>query len=209
MVLEWREREHEIMDHAALQSAPTIHALRTSGLLKLFCTSPMWENVRLLEFMVNYWDHELGMFNLQGETLELTMEDIYFITGLSQRGVPVNLEGTGRGGDPLSVQNYVDMFCIPGTQKKGSSVLIADIQDFTLQVLASTIVRLAGSSGLHMATKNQIRVAVDCFRGALYDWCSGIAPIMTRQLSDCKRGRRKNFGYASILVAFFERECQL
>ena len=131
------------------------------------------------------------------------MEDIYFITGLSQRGAPVNLEGTGRGGDPLSVQNYVDMFCIPGTQKKGSSVLITDIQDFTLQVLASTIVRLSGSTGLHMATKTQMRVAVDCFRGALYDWCSGIAPIMKRQLSDCKRGRHNNFGYASILVAFF------
>ena len=26
---------------------------------------------------------------------------------------------------------------------------------------------------------------------------------MRKQLSDCKRGRRKNFGYSSILVAFF------
>ena len=103
----------------------------------------------------------------------------------------------------MSVQNYVDMFYTSGTQKKGSSVIIADIQDFTLQVLASTIVRLSGSSGLHMATRNQMRVAVDCFRGALYDWCSGVLPIMKRQLSDCRRGRRKNFGYASKLVAFF------
>ena len=67
MVLEWREREHEIMDQAELQSAPTIQALRTSGLLKLFCTSPIRANVCILEFTVNYWDHELGMFNLQGE----------------------------------------------------------------------------------------------------------------------------------------------
>ena len=115
MVLEWREREHEVMDNAALQSAPTIQALRTCGLLKFFCTSPMRANVHLLEFMVNYWDHDMGMFNLQGETLELTVEDIYFITGLSQRGAPVNLEGTGRGRDPLSVQNYVDILCSPGT----------------------------------------------------------------------------------------------
>ena len=121
MVLEWREREHVIIN------APVIQALRTCGLLKLFYTSPMRENVRLLEFMVNYWDHDMGTFNLQGETLELTMEDIYFIIGLSQRGAPVNLEGTGRGRDPLSVQNYVDMFYTPGTQNKGSSVIIADI----------------------------------------------------------------------------------
>ena len=83
MVLEWREREHEAMDQEALQIVPIIHALQTSGLLKLFCTSPMRANVRLLEFMINYWDHDLGMFDLQGETLEITSKDIYFITSLS------------------------------------------------------------------------------------------------------------------------------
>ena len=63
----------------------------------------MWENVRLLEFLINYWDHDLGMFDLQGQVLEITSEDVYFISILSRRGAPVNLEGTGRGGDPLSV----------------------------------------------------------------------------------------------------------
>ena len=103
MVLEWREQEHENMDQEVLQSAPTVHALWTSGLLKFFCTSPMRSNVRLLEFMIKYWDHDLGMFDLQGETLEITSEDIYFITSLLWQGASVNLEGTGRGGDPLSV----------------------------------------------------------------------------------------------------------
>ena len=163
----------------------------------------MRANVRLLEFMINYWDHDLGMFNLQGETLEITTEDMYFITGLSRRGVPVNLEGTGRGGDPLSVQNYIDVFCTPGTQTRGSYVPITHIRDFTLQVLTSTIVRIAGSSSLHLATQNQMRLVVDCFRGALYDWCLGVVPIMKRQLSNYKRGRRNNFGYSSIFVAFF------
>ena len=83
MELEWREREHENMDQEALQSVPTVHALPTSGLLKLFCTSPMRTNVRFLEFMINYWDHDLGMFDLQGESLEINSDDIYFIAGLS------------------------------------------------------------------------------------------------------------------------------
>ena len=64
MVLEWREREHEDMDQEALQYAPTVNDLRQSGLLKLFCTSPMRSNIRLLEFLINYWDHDLGMFDL-------------------------------------------------------------------------------------------------------------------------------------------------
>ena len=63
--------------------------------------------------------------------------------------------------------------------------------------------RVARSSSLHLATWNHMRLAVDCMQGALYDWCSGVIPIMRKQLSDCKRGRRKNFGYSSILVAFF------
>ena len=59
------------------------------------------------------------MFDLQGETLEITSEDIYFIAVLSRRGAPVNLEGTDKGGDPLSVQNYIDVFCTLGTRREG------------------------------------------------------------------------------------------
>ena len=44
-----------------------------------------------------YLDHDLGAFDLQGEILEITLEDIYFISGLSRWGAPVNMEGTGRG----------------------------------------------------------------------------------------------------------------
>ena len=73
MVLEWREREHEDMDQDALRSAPMVHALRKSGLLKFFCTSPMQSNVHLLEFLINYWDHDLGAFDLQGEILEIAL----------------------------------------------------------------------------------------------------------------------------------------
>ena len=79
MVLEWREQEHEDMDQEALQDAPTVNVLHQSGLLNFFCTSPMRENVRLLEFLIKYWDHDLGMFDLQGESLEITSEDVYFI----------------------------------------------------------------------------------------------------------------------------------
>ena len=115
----------------------------------------------------------------------------------------MNLEGTSRGHDPLSVQNYIDIYCEPGTQKRGSFIPIVHIRNFPLQVLTSTIVRVAGSSSLHLATRNQMRLVVDGMQGALYDWCSRVILIMRKQISDCKRGRRKNFGYSSILVAFF------
>ena len=112
----------------------------------------MRSNVHLLEFLINYWDHDLGAFDLKGEILDITLEDIYFISGLSRQGTPVNLEGTGRGDDLLSVQNYIDTYCVPGTQKRGSCIPIVHIRSLPLQVLASTIVRVAGSSSLHLAT---------------------------------------------------------
>ena len=72
------------------------------------------------------------MFDLQGESLEIASEDIYFIIGLSQWGAPVNLEGTGKGGDPLSVQNYIDVYYAPGTQKRDSCIPIVHIRDLPL-----------------------------------------------------------------------------
>ena len=88
-------------------------------------------------------------------------------------------------------------------KRRGNLIPIAHIHIFPLQVLVSIVVRVAGSSSLHLGTQNQMRIAVECLQGALYDWCSRVIPIMRKQLSDCKRGRRKNFGYSSILVAFF------
>ena len=90
----------------------------------------MRSNINLLEFLINYWDHDLGAFDLQGEILEIALEDIYFISGLSWQGDPFNLEGTGRGGDLLSVQNYIDTYCAPGTQKSGTCIPIAHIRSF-------------------------------------------------------------------------------
>ena len=111
-----------------------------------------------------------------------------------------------RGGNLLSVQNYIDIYYVPGTQKRGSCIPIVHIRSFPLQVLVSTIVRVAGSSSLHLATQNQMRIAVECLQGDLFYWCSGVISIMKKQLSECKRGWRKNFSYSSILVSFlFER----
>ena len=132
MVLEWREREHEDMDQEALQDAPTMNVLCQSGLLKFLCASPMRLNVRLLEFLINYWDHDLGMSDLQGEFLEVTSEDVYFISGLSRRGAPVNLKGTDRGSDLLSVHNYIDIYYETGTQKRSSCIPIVHIHNFPL-----------------------------------------------------------------------------
>ena len=88
--------------------------------------------------------------------MEIIVEDIYFMIGLSHGGISVNLEGNGRGGDPMSVQDYIDTYCLPGTQKKGTCVPISHITSFPLQVMVSMVVRIVGSSSLHLATQTQM-----------------------------------------------------
>ena len=76
MVLEWKEWEHEEMDCDAMGDPVTLQVLQRFGLLKFHCTLNMHAQVRMLETLVKLWDHELGIFDLQEETLELTIEII-------------------------------------------------------------------------------------------------------------------------------------
>ena len=92
----------------------------------------MRANVHLLEHLIDYWDHGLSVFYVQGEILEIIVEDMYFIMRLSRRGMPVNLEGTVRVGDPMSVQDYVNTYCTSGSQNKGSCIPIVNITSFPL-----------------------------------------------------------------------------
>ena len=140
------------MDMLEMGDSMTLNALQRCEFLKLYRTSNMRSQVRLLEMLVRLWDHELVMFDLQGETLELLAEDIYFVTELSLRGVVINLGGIGCGVDPLSMQDYVNTYCLPGTQKSGTQIPIVDITIFPLKFLVIVVVRAAGSSALHLAT---------------------------------------------------------
>ena len=69
-VLEWREREHEDMDRAALRDPLTLNSLQRCGLLKLFCMTNMHAQVRLLESLFQLWDPKQDMFDIKGKHLK-------------------------------------------------------------------------------------------------------------------------------------------
>ena len=71
----------------------------------------MKSNVWLLEMLVNYWELEEDCFMIE-------VEDIYFITGLSRRGDPVDLHSKPLGG--LTVDDYVHVYCVEGSKKVGT-----------------------------------------------------------------------------------------
>ena len=98
--------------------------------------------------LVDYWDPDSKSFHIDGMSLTIEVEDIYFITGLSQRGEVVNLRSRGpRGG--LTIDDYIAVYFFPDTEKVGSQILTNSIQVLGLKAILLALGRIAGLASLH------------------------------------------------------------
>ena len=69
---------------------------------------------------MDYWDPDSESFQIDRMSLTIEVEDIYFITGLSQWGEVVNLCSHGGPGGGLTIDEYIAVYCYPDTEKVGS-----------------------------------------------------------------------------------------
>ena len=83
-MLEWREREHGDVENAIQGDLMAQQTLRACGLYKFWCLGSLRAKPRLLQLLVDYWDPESETFQIDGMSLNIEVEDIYFITGLSR-----------------------------------------------------------------------------------------------------------------------------
>ena len=90
----WKEREHEVPDTQTANDPASIEALRNCGLLKYFRIPGMKAHVWLLEYIIDMWDPDQDHFVVGVHILPIEIEDIYFLTGLSMRGIPMVLSRT-------------------------------------------------------------------------------------------------------------------
>lgn len=87
--------------------------------------------------------------------------------------------------------------------KKSAKVDIATIHDLALRVILFTITCAAGVQAPHEASKNHLLLAIECLSPTIFDWATTVTTNIKRQLTKCKRGGVKQFGYGSIVVSFF------
>lgn len=201
MVIIWREREHEEQYVIALSNPGTVEALRDCGLLKYLKLSNLRQQMNLLRFLVQSWDPINQNFHIRGKEIPCTIDDIYFLTGLSRRGAPISLIGLAHGGRP--VKYYVQQFCRPGSQpSKDWKILIKDVSDLPLRTILFTISKLVGSSVLHLATKSYMQYALECLQPKIFNWCGAVLSSVKEQLTNVKEGKLINFGYGSIMISF-------
>ena len=110
---------------------------------------------------MDYWDLESETFQIDGMSLSIEVEDIYFIIGLSRRGDMVNLRSHGpRGG--LTIDEYIAMYCFPEMKKVGSQILTNSIQILGLKAILLALGKIAGLDSLHQASWPMMFYAVEC-----------------------------------------------
>ena len=149
MTITWREREHEEQDMIALNDPGIERALRDFGLLKYFKLSGMRQQIELLEFLVQAWDPVIEAFHIKNKVVPITVEDVYFLTGLSRRGLPISLTGSTVGGE--IVRDYVMQYCYPRAEpSKYGKINIWDVRDFPLRTILFTIAKLVGTITLQI-----------------------------------------------------------
>ena len=116
-MLEWKEWENELNDQVALNDNATIDALCNYGLLKFFMCPGLRAQPFLLQRMVAMWDFNSQLFMVGDQVLEMDIDDIYFLMGLSRQGQPVSFGAWGGSGE--LVDSYVNYLCTPRTHKQG------------------------------------------------------------------------------------------
>ena len=128
----------------------------------------------------------------------MELEDIYFLTGFPKRGERLSLFGPRPGGqsvDSLRLEFF-------NVQTKDKGIDIKTISHPELKVISFTVTRLYGSTTLHVATRSQMGMAVDCYRGTIFNWCEAVLANVKGQLTRAKNGQLKNFGYGFLVVSF-------
>ena len=76
-------REHGEVEEAIRADLMAQQALRACSLYKFWCLGSLRAKPRLLQMLMDYWDPDLEFFHIDGMSLSIEIEDIYFSTGLS------------------------------------------------------------------------------------------------------------------------------
>jgi hypothetical protein len=153
------------------------------GLLKFFLCPFMRAQPRLLNDLVDYWHPDAKAFMLEGKSLVPTTEDIYFLTGLSRRGEPVNFRTFPSG--PHNIAELIVLYYEAGTNRSSSQVPIRKITNLSLQAILLLIGWIISSTALHQASRAQMNCIVQCLDAHIFDWSTTLLECMKRQLIDC------------------------
>lgn len=161
----------------ALHDQGTIDSLKNCGLLKFFCLSSMQKQMKLLQYLVHAQDPTDQAFHIRGKAIHFTIEDVYFLTGLSRQGTSLSLSGLTKGGE--SIRDYIRQFFREGSQpSRDGKIHIRDVIDRPLRTILFTLASLVGSAALHSANRSYMQYFLECLEPNVFNQCEAILPLM-------------------------------
>ena len=104
------------------------------------------------------WEPNSQLFLVGDQLLDIEIDDIYFLTGLSRRGERVEFGGRGGGREP--VDSYIRDLCIEGTRRQGGKLPIQHVTDIPLCTILYIMTRIVGSTSAHLASMSQVLTSV-------------------------------------------------
>jgi hypothetical protein len=166
MQVRWRERDFEALRDEISGDQVLRGQLATYGLLKFLENPLMRGSARLLSQIIEYWNVDDEVFIVHGEQIELTLIDIYFLTGLPIYGVVGDiLPMLPRG---LSLKEFIDRHCTRGSQVHDGLISIRDIARLETRAVATAIVRILGSHAPHRVFGVQMMIVERVLEGTYF-----------------------------------------
>ena len=155
----------------------------------------------LLARIISYWDLEHEFFVVQGHRIELTVQDVYFLTGLPPLGMVGNTQPVLPWG--RNIMDFVERHCRPGLQVKGTWIPIRDLERLETRAVAAVLLRILGNQAFHHITGGQMMILESVLSGTYYGWAQMMLVSLKRQLSLCKRQVNHDCSYGTLLCSFF------
>ena len=75
--------------------------------------------------------------------------------------------------------------------------------DGPLRISLFIMQRVDGSQGVHQASRAHMMYAIEAMAPTVFNWVKSMLPTFKDQLTKCRQGELKQFGFVSILASFF------
>ena len=89
--IKWRERDCKPVRDASFHDGGVIYKPNHCGLLNFMRIPLMWSLGLLMQTLIGFWDVAEEVFLFHCQRIEITLKDVYFITGLPILGVVSDL----------------------------------------------------------------------------------------------------------------------
>lgn len=124
--------------------------------------------MELFKYLICSWDVHAQEFRFWGHILEIKVKYIYFFTILSRRGAPISLLGGRHGGE--KVKDYIATYYRPRADPtRDGKINIKYVTQLPLRIILFSIMRLVGTSTLHVASRLYMHYGVECLEPTIFN----------------------------------------